>query len=190
MPGHTQTGITVPRPAGRPSIRRVLYAVACAARRIRTARTPCAATGPCRFRARIPARLESGGVGIRSRDTPGRTPPHTRFRTHIFANNPRKRCHEALSSGLPVVFRRHESGVSFSAVLRKSGIITSEGRSWIQPSKSAGSNGAQARKGRCNAFEIIQYRKLNIGDDYVRHGQYGKVGRAAEASWRNKRMRR
>ena len=64
-----------PRPAGRPSIRRVLYAVACAARRIRTARTPCAATGPCRFRARIPAGLESGGVGIRNRDTPGRTTP-------------------------------------------------------------------------------------------------------------------
>ena len=88
--------------------------------------------------------------------------PHTRFRTHIFANNPRERCHEALYGGLPVVFRRHESGVSFSASLRKSGIITSEGRSWIQSSKSAGSNGAQARKGRCSAFEIIEYRKLNL----------------------------
>lgn len=88
--------------------------------------------------------------------------PRTRFRTHIFANNPRKRCHEALSSGLPVLFRRHESGVSFSASLRKSGIIVAEGRSWIQSRKSTGSNGAQAREGRCNAFEIIEYRKLNL----------------------------
>ena len=162
MPGHTQTGITAPRAAGRPSIRRVMYAVAYAARRIRTASTPCAATGPRRFRTHIPAGLESGGVGIRNRGTPGSTTPHTRFRTHIFANNPRKRCHEALYGGLPVVFRRHESGVSFSASLRKSGIITSEGRSWIQSSKSAGFNGAQARKGRCKAFEIIEYRKLNL----------------------------
>ena len=85
---------------------------------------------------------------------------------------------------------RRNFGVSFLSRPEKSGIIATEGRSWIQSRKSTGFNGAQAREGGCNAFEIIEYRKLNIGDDYVRHGQYGKVGRAAEASWRNKRMRR
>ena len=40
MPGYTQTGIAVPRPAGKPSNRRVMYAVAYATRHIRTDRTP------------------------------------------------------------------------------------------------------------------------------------------------------
>ena len=55
---------------------------------IRTVRTPCAATGPRRFRTHILAGLESGGMRIRNHDTPGSTTPHTRFRTHILANNP------------------------------------------------------------------------------------------------------
>ena len=57
-------------------------------RHIRTARMPCAATGPRRFRTHILAGLESDGMRIRNRDTPGGTSSHTRFRTHILANNP------------------------------------------------------------------------------------------------------
>lgn len=60
------------------------------------------------------SKVAAWGSGAATR--PAGHPPHTRFRTHVFANNPRKRCHEALSSGLPVVFRRHESGVFFLPV--------------------------------------------------------------------------
>lgn len=55
---------------------------------IPTARTPCAVTGPRRFRTHILDGLESGDMRIRNRDTPSRTTHHTRFRTHILANNP------------------------------------------------------------------------------------------------------
>lgn len=34
---------------------------------------------------------ENGGMRIRNCDTTGRTTPHTRFRTHILANNPQQR---------------------------------------------------------------------------------------------------
>ncbi len=75
-------------------------------------------------------------------------------------------CRTRLCSASPVAVdmpaSRRNFGVSFLSRPEKSGIIATEGRSWIQSSKSAGSNGAQARKGRCNAFEIIEYRKLNL----------------------------
>ncbi|KAB8300811.1 hypothetical protein DSM100238_0538 [Bifidobacterium apri] len=88
MPGHTQTCSMAPGQCGKPSVWRTTYVMTCATRHIRIACTPCAATGPRRFRTHILAGLESGGMRIRNRDTPGRTTPHTRFRTHILANNP------------------------------------------------------------------------------------------------------
>ena len=72
-------------------------------RHIRTARMPCAATGPRRFRTHILAGLESDGMRIRNRDTPGGTSSHTRFRTHILANNPLWR--DAVSASLRLVLR-------------------------------------------------------------------------------------
>lgn len=53
MPGHTQTDIAVLRPARKPSNRRVTHAMAYVTQHIRTAHTPCAATGPRRFRTHI-----------------------------------------------------------------------------------------------------------------------------------------
>lgn len=88
MPRHTQAGITAPGPARKHSNRRMMYAVTCAARHIRTASHAISRNGPVLIADTHSGRARKRRMRIQNRDAPGRTTPHTRFPTHMLANNP------------------------------------------------------------------------------------------------------
>lgn len=88
MPRHTQAGITAPGPARKHSNRRMMYAVTCAARHIRTASHAISRNGPVLIADTHSGRVRKWRMRIQNRDAPGRTTPHTGFPTHMLANNP------------------------------------------------------------------------------------------------------
>ncbi|KAB8294466.1 hypothetical protein DSM100238_1666 [Bifidobacterium apri] len=88
MPRHTQAGITAPGPARKHSNRRMMYALTCATRHIRTASHAISRNGPVLIADTHSGRARKWRMRIQNRDAPGRTTPHTRFPTHMLANNP------------------------------------------------------------------------------------------------------
>lgn len=76
MPRHTQAGITAPGPAREHSNRRMMYAVTCAARHIRTASHAISRNGPVLIADTHSGRARKRRMRIQNRDAPGRTIPH------------------------------------------------------------------------------------------------------------------
>ncbi|KFJ02040.1 hypothetical protein THER5_0214 [Bifidobacterium thermacidophilum subsp. thermacidophilum] len=76
MPQHTQPDILTSGQCRAPPIRQETYAVTYAARHIRTANAPCAATSSRGLRTHIPSGLESGGRGSNTLARPTRNPSH------------------------------------------------------------------------------------------------------------------